>query len=112
MDTAVRHKLPIVVVISNNAALGIERTSQIEDFGPDRIIGTELNPSRSDRLIQALGGYGELEEDPDQIRPALLRALSSGLPACLNVMTDQSARSTDSVRALARVPDEQPLGWR
>jgi acetolactate synthase-1/2/3 large subunit len=46
MDTAVRHKLPIVVVISDNAAWGIERTSQIEDFGPDRIIGTELNPSR------------------------------------------------------------------
>jgi acetolactate synthase-1/2/3 large subunit len=112
MDTAVRHKLPIVVVISNNAAWGIERTSQIEDFGPDRIIGTELNPSRYDLLVQALGGYGELVEDPDQIRPALLRAFASGLPACLNVMTDRCARSPDAVRGLARVPDEQPLGWK
>ena len=47
-DTAVRHKVPIVVVISNNAAWAIERTSQRMDFGPGRIIGTELLPSRYD----------------------------------------------------------------
>ncbi len=112
MDTAVRHKLSIVVVISNNAAWGIERTSQIEDFGPDRIVGTELNPTRYDLMVQALGGYGELVEDAAQIKPAIERAFASGLPACINVITDRSARSPDSVRGLARVPDDQPLGWK
>lgn len=112
MDTAIRHNIPIVVVISNNAAWGIERTSQIEDFGPDRIIGTELNASRYDLIAKALGGHGEMVEDPSDIRPAIMRAFASGKPACVNVLTDRSARSPDSVRGLARVPDEQPLGWK
>ena len=41
---------------------------------------------RYDRVVEALGGYGELVEDPSQIKPALERAYASGKPACLNVM--------------------------
>lgn len=112
MDTAIRHRVPIVVVISNNAAWAIERTSQIKDYGPDRIIGTELLPSRYDLMVQALGGYSELVEKPEEIRPALERAFASGLPACVNVMTDKTVESPDSIRGLAKVPDEQPIEWK
>jgi len=37
-------------------------------------------------VVEALGGYGELVTEPDQIRPALERAYASGKAACINVM--------------------------
>jgi acetolactate synthase-1/2/3 large subunit len=42
-------------------------------------------------VVEALGGYGELVEKPDEIRPALGRAFKSGLPACINVVCDPTA---------------------
>ena len=80
LDTAVRHNAPVVVVISNNAAWAIERASQIKDYGPDRVIGTDLLPTRYDLMAEALGCHGELVERPDDLAPALERAFASGLP--------------------------------
>lgn len=111
LDTAVRHRLPIVVVVSNNAAWGIERNSQILDFGEDRVIGTLLRDCRFDLVAQALGGYGERVTDPREIEPAVRRALESGVPALVDVVTDVNAKSPDLTRGLARVPDRQPLAF-
>lgn len=108
-DTAVRHRLPIVIVVSNNAAWGIERNSQIVDFGADRIIGTLLQDCRFDLVAQALGGHGERVTEPEAIDPALRRALEAGRPALVDVVTDVNAESPDLKRELARVPDRQPL---
>lgn len=44
--------------------------------------------ARYDELAQALGAYGERVTEPDQIRPALQRAVESGLPAVLDVIVD------------------------
>ena len=41
-----------------------------------------------EKMVAALGGYGERVEDPEEIRPALERARGSGKPACLNVILD------------------------
>ena len=110
-DTAVRHRLPILVVVSNNAGWGIERNSQVADFGADRVIGTLLRDSRFDLVARALGGHGERVTDPAQIAPALRRALEAGLPALVDVATDIGAASPDLARGLARVPDRQPLDF-
>jgi len=58
-------------------------------LGQDRLQGTLLNPTRYDKVVEALGGHGELVESPDQIRPALERAAASGKPALVNVMIRQ-----------------------
>lgn len=110
-DTAVRHRLPVVVVVSNNAAWGIERNSQAEDFGPDRVVGTLLRDCRFDLIAQALGGRGERVTDPDDIGQAVRRALDAGVPALVDVVTDVGAASPDLKRGLARVPDRQPLAF-
>jgi len=56
-------------------------------------VAADLGPrTRYDQVVQALGGYGELVEAPDEIRPALERAFASGLPACLNVICDPDAQ--------------------
>ena len=38
--------------------------------------------------MEALGGHGELVQQPDELQPALERAFASGKPALVNVLTD------------------------
>ncbi len=85
-DTAIRHNLPIVGIIGNDAAWGQMMRPQVMMYGRERLVATELAPTRYDKVVEALGGYGELVTEPDQIRPALERAYASGKPACINVM--------------------------
>ena len=85
-DTAVRHDIPIVVVVSNNEGW----TARVEGV---RKPGRELGYTRFDLLAEALGGYGEDVQEPDEIRPAIERALASGKPAIVNVRTDPTARA-------------------
>lgn len=89
IDTAIRHKLPVVAVIGNDAAWGMVKHEQEGHYG--RTVGTELRLARYDRMVEALGGYGEFVERPQDIRPALERAFASGLPACVNVGVDPAA---------------------
>jgi acetolactate synthase-1/2/3 large subunit len=88
-ETAVRRNLPFVVVLGNDAAWNAERQIQIREYGKDRALGCELTPARYDQVVQALGGHGELVTTPDQLGPALQRALASSKPACLNVMIER-----------------------
>ena len=85
-DTAVRHKLPIVVVVSNNEGW----TARVEGI---RKPGRELGFTRFDLIAESLGGYGEMVDDPKEIKPAIIRAIDSGLPAIVNVHTDPTARA-------------------
>jgi acetolactate synthase-1/2/3 large subunit len=89
-DTLVRHRLPVVCVIGNNGIWALEKHPM------QRLLGTsllaDLAPgTRYDRVVEALGGHGELVERPEDIAPALDRAFRSGLPACVNVLCDPAA---------------------
>ena len=86
LDTAVRHKLDLVVVIDNNCGWAAALEGR-------RIPGRDLPLIRYDRIAQELGAHGEFVERPDEIRPALERALAAGKPACVNVVTDPFIRS-------------------
>lgn len=89
MDTAIRHKLPIVVVVSNNAGFTSRKTGGN--------VGRELGWQRYDKLVEALGGYGEFVEKPDEIRPAIERAFAANRPALVNVCTDPAAQATTNM---------------
>jgi len=86
MDTAVRHNLPVVTVISLNAA---GRLIQREARS-----GRQLGYQRYEKLMDAFGGHGEYVEQPADIRPALNVAFASGKAAIVNVKTDFRARAT------------------
>jgi acetolactate synthase-1/2/3 large subunit len=92
-DTAMRHDLPIVVVVNNDQAWGMCKHEQMVALGADRVIGTELSATRYEKAAEAFGVYAEFVEDADGIRPAIERAIASGRPACVNIMTDPNAIS-------------------
>src|SRR5258705_3028616 len=90
-ETAVRFKLPMVVVVGNDASWGQIRLPQLELFGPEKSPATHLVATRYDLVVEALGGHGEHVTEPARIRPALERALASGKVACVNVILDPEA---------------------
>jgi acetolactate synthase-1/2/3 large subunit len=85
MDSAVRHKLPIVVIVGNDAGWGLERELQRATTKALVPVATELSAARYDMIMEAFGGAGETIERLDQVRPAVKRAFASGKPYCLNV---------------------------
>ena len=85
IDTAVRHRIPVLVVISNNGGW----TADPQGSKPGRNLGY----TRYDKVAQDFGAHGELVEKPHEIRPALERAWASGKPAVVNVVTDFKARA-------------------
>jgi acetolactate synthase-1/2/3 large subunit len=93
LDTAVRHRLPIVVVISNNAGWGDVRHEQDAAFGPGRHVASELLPTRYDKLAEALGAHGEHVVKLEELRPALARSFESGRCSVINVQTDPAVLS-------------------
>lgn len=84
-DTAVRHNIPIICVIGNDGTWGMIKRAQVENYGANRIVATELRLARYDKVVEALGGYGEYVEKSEEIKPAIYRALDSGRPSCINV---------------------------
>lgn len=107
IDTAVRHGAKCVFIVSNNAAWNIERIDQEQNYG-GRVVGTTLRHSDYAAMARALGLYGERVEAADGLRPALQRALRNA-PALVDVVTSQSAMSSDAQKGLSFVPDFQAL---
>ena len=90
-ETAIRFNLPMVCVVGNDAAWGQIRLPQVQMFGEDKSPATLLKPTRYDEIVKAMGGWGELVTKPEDIRPALERAVASKTVACVNVMLDPEA---------------------
>jgi acetolactate synthase-1/2/3 large subunit len=98
-DTAVRHKINIVALLGNDAAWGIDRQIQLGLYG--RTVATDLLQTRYEQMVQGLGGYGEFVERPEDLEPALKRALAAEKPALLNVAV-QRAISPRAEAAIGR----------
>ena len=82
-DTAVRHNLPIMGIMGNDATWGIDKHIQVKVFG--KAVATDLLPSRYDQIVKALGGHGELIEYPTDLSEAIERGFKLNKPTLLNV---------------------------
>jgi acetolactate synthase I/II/III large subunit len=91
IETAVRRQLPFVAIVGNDACWNAESQLQRRHYGENRMHGCELLPARYDALASALGGHGELVEAADQLEGAIARAVASGKPAVINIMTESIA---------------------
>ncbi len=86
-DTLARHGVNVVGVMGTNGIWALEKHPMEFLYGYS--VAADLRPAtRYDLLVEALGGYGELVERPQDLRGALERAFSAGKPALVNVLTD------------------------
>jgi acetolactate synthase-1/2/3 large subunit len=99
VDTLVRHRLPVVIIVGNNGVWGLEKHPMQFLYGYD--VAAELAPgTRYDEVVRALGGAGETVTNPAQLGAALDRAFAAGVPYLVNVLTDPAIaypRSTTGV---------------
>ncbi len=88
-DTLVRHGIAVIGVMGNNGIWALEKHPMEMVYGYS--VAAELQPElRYDQVVEVLGGYGELVRSPGELRPAFERALASGKPSLINVLTDPS----------------------
>jgi acetolactate synthase-1/2/3 large subunit len=85
-DTAIRHGLPITGIVMNNAGFTARPTGGAT--------GRDLGYQRYDRVVAALGGHGEHVTRPEEIRPALERALAAKVPSLVNICVDEDASAS------------------
>ena len=106
IDTAVRQRAPLLVMVANNGSWAIEVRDQLETHG--KVVGTRLQFADHAAMARAFGMYGERVERPEDLPGAIQRALANR-PALLDVVVTPEAVSSDAKSGLAWVPDLQPL---
>jgi acetolactate synthase-1/2/3 large subunit len=96
METALRLKAPVTVVVAVDQGWGMERpVFLMRGFTPDQFVGIDLSPEvRYDLIAQGLGCFGEKVDDISQLPEALERASKSGKPALIHVSVDPSLNVT------------------
>jgi acetolactate synthase I/II/III large subunit len=109
IDTAVRHKAPVLIVVANNGAWAIEVRDQQETHG--RVVGTRLQFADHAAMARAFGLHAERVEKVEQLQGAIARAMAAleHGPALLDVLVTPEAVSSDAKSGLAWVPDLQAL---
>jgi acetolactate synthase-1/2/3 large subunit len=86
-ESLVRHGVNVTAIVGNNGIWGLEKHPMQALFGYDVV--AELSPGiRYDKVIEALGGHGELVDAPADLGPALDRAFATPGVSLLNVLTD------------------------
>ena len=87
IEAAFQENVPITVVIDNNGGLTTISQQQERLFADERHVATDFRDIPFHNMFEGMGGHGELVEKPEDLQPALERALSSGKTACVNVRT-------------------------
>jgi acetolactate synthase-1/2/3 large subunit len=87
-DTMVRHGVPVVTVVFNNAVWGMSVHGQQAVYGDTGVVVSTLADTAYDKVAEAFGGYGEHVSDAADIPDAMKRAFADGRPACLNLAVD------------------------
>jgi acetolactate synthase I/II/III large subunit len=88
--TAIKHQLPIIVLVINNNMYGTIRMHQERDY-PARVSATALTNPDFAALARAYGGYGETVKTTAEFADAFLSAKASGLPSILELQIDPEA---------------------
>ncbi|MEX0302982.1 MAG: thiamine pyrophosphate-binding protein, partial [Leisingera sp.] len=93
IQTAIQHKLPVVIVVLDNEAWGAEKAYQQEFYG-GRLLGAEITSPRYDKFAELCGGKGIWVDGPGEMGPALETALASGETTIIQGKIDPGALMT------------------
>ncbi len=111
LATAFHHGVAPIVLVFNNQMYGTIRMHQERDF-PGHVSGTALTNPDFAKFIEAFGGHGETVTTTEQFIPAFRRAVASGKPAVIELVTDPEQITTrttiSALRAAAAKPKAAP----
>lgn len=85
-DTMVRHQLPIVTVVVNNACWAMSLHGQELMYGEEAGVVSELGDTGYERVAEGFGALGLRVTELAEVGPAVRRALDHGGPACINLV--------------------------
>lgn len=91
LEAARRLDIPVVTIVLNNQILGYQKHGE-DWFAYHHSDASDLGPVDHAAIARACGCFGERVSSPEEFAPELARAMASGLPAVLDVMTDDEAR--------------------
>jgi acetolactate synthase I/II/III large subunit len=97
--TAIEERIPIVVVVFDNGALGWVRHGQGE-----RPIASQFGKFDYAAIARAMGCVGIRVEQPSELAGALRQAIDAGQPTVLDVVTSSSVTFKDVTSPLAAYP--------
>src|SRR4029453_15342095 len=104
VDTAVRHRAPVVIAVANNGAWQIEVYDQQVTHGG--VVGPRFQFPDYGAMGRAFGMHGERVEKAEELPGAVERAFANP-PALLDVVITPDAVSSDAKRGLAWGPKMQ-----
>ncbi len=81
----VRHKLPIITIVFNNAVWGSSIWGQQLYYGEEGVIASRLLDTDYDQVATGFGAHGERVKTLDELAGALERALRFNGPSVINV---------------------------
>lgn len=90
LETAKRHELPLVYVVSNNSSLGWIRYLQEKNYS-NRVISTRFGDIDYGKVAEGYGCFGKVVERPSEINSAIREGINSGIPAVIDIKTDFKA---------------------
>jgi acetolactate synthase I/II/III large subunit len=90
LETAVRERLPVVVVVLDNGILGYQKHAELAQFDA-HTSAVELRTVDHAAIARACGADGMRVETPDELAPALAQALTTGRATVVDVATDPDA---------------------
>lgn len=89
LETAVRHKVQIIVIVAVDGAWGMEKSAQRRVWGREADwFGSDHAPVRFDEVARAMGCHGDYADTSADLRSALERAASSGKPSVIHAAVD------------------------
>jgi acetolactate synthase-1/2/3 large subunit len=92
LETAVRHNLPVIIIVAVDGAYGMEKSAQRRAFGREADwFGHDHAPVRYDQVAMAMGCHGEHIQSASEIEAALERSVNSGKPAVIHADVDPVA---------------------
>ena len=104
-DTMVRHNLPIVTVILNNQIWGMSIHGQQIMYGENYNVITRLGGTQYADIARSFGCHSEKVTRFDEIEAAMRRALDSGKPALVEIMTDPAVVHPITASMLGQVEE-------
>lgn len=90
LETAVREKLPVTLIVLNNSILGFQKHAELAQFG-EHTSAINFSPVDHAGIAEAVGAKAIRVNDPGEIRAALQAGLASDLVTLIEVRTDPNA---------------------